>query len=153
MKFSRTAVYAIHAMAHIAEQDETQPVIGRKMAQRLDVPQGFLVRLLGTLARSELLRSIKGPNGGYNLGRPAKVITLLDIIEAAEGPIMGWADPISSPPDALDDKLQEVISAAAHGVRNALGRVTLVNLLGKRAARASRRPWQGNRVRVGGDRS
>jgi Rrf2 family protein len=130
MKLNRTAGYAVHVMVYIAQQGDGPPIIGHKAAKELSIPEGFLLRILVALSRARLLRSLKGPNGGYNLGRPAKTITLLDIIEAAEGPMVGSADPVSNPPDALDKKLQGLVQAATDGVRKELGRVTLTDLAG-----------------------
>ena len=105
MKLNRTATYAIHAATYIARAGNGQPIIGRDVAKDLGIPEGFLLRLLVAMSRAQLLRSFKGPNGGYFLGRPAKEITLLDIIEAVEGPLIGRADPTMKPPDALDNRL------------------------------------------------
>lgn len=131
MKLNRTAGYAIHALVHIARHEGNgHPAIGHMVAQETGIPEGFLLRLLVSMSRAGLLRSIKGPNGGYNLARPAKVITLLDVIEAVEGPVVATADPISRPPAALDKKLQAVAETATENVRKELGRVTLADLAG-----------------------
>jgi Rrf2 family protein len=136
MKLTRTAGYAIHAMAYIAREGNGKPIIGHVAAKELGIPEGFLLRLLVALSRAGLLRSMKGPNGGYNLAKTAKSITLLDIIEAVEGPIIGTADPASSTPSALDGKLQEVITAATDRVRKEFGRVTIAELsTGRKKAR------------------
>jgi Rrf2 family protein len=129
MKLNRTAGYAIHVMVYIARHnDDGRPTIGHVAAKELGIPEGFLLRILVALSRAGLLRSVKGPHGGYNLGKPAKTITLLDIIEAAEGPVTGQADPTSNPPGALDRKLLEVVIAATDSVRKAFKRVTVAEL-------------------------
>jgi Rrf2 family protein len=130
MKLNRTSGYAVHVLVYIAQHGNARPIIGHVAAKELGIPEGFLLRILVMLSRAGLLRSVKGPNGGYNLGKPAKAITLLDIIEAAEGPLLGRADPMSNPPNALDIKLQEVSAAATEDMRKELGRVTLAHLVG-----------------------
>jgi Rrf2 family protein len=131
MKLSRTAGYAIHALLYIARHNaDGRPIIGHAAAKELDIPQGFLLRLLVALSRAGLLRSVKGPNGGYNLARPAKAITLLDIIEAVEGPFIGRADPTKNPPDALDKRLEAVSAAATDSMRREFSRVTVADLAG-----------------------
>jgi Rrf2 family protein len=139
MKLTRTAAYAVHALVYIAGQDNGQPVVGHAAAAELRIPLGFFLRILVTLSRSGLLRSIQGPNGGYNLGKPAKTITLLDILEAVEGPLMGHADPASNPPGALDEKLLEVITAVTESVRKEFKRVTLADLAGGRKVASKQR--------------
>jgi Rrf2 family protein len=131
MKLSRTAAYAIHAMIHVARHNDGPPIIGRAAADELGIPVGFLLRIMVALSRARLLRSLKGPNGGYNLGRPAKSITLLDVMEAAEGPMVAYVDPMSSPPGALDKHLLEVVTATTNTVRKELSRVTVADLVGK----------------------
>lgn len=129
MKLTRTSGYAVHAMVHIAQRDGSgSPAIGHTVAKELAIPEGFLLRILVALSRAGLLRSIKGPNGGYNLARPAKNITLLDIIEAAEGPLAATADPVSNPPDSVDKKLQALTTAVTDAVRKEMSRITLVEL-------------------------
>ena len=130
MKLSRTAAYAVHAMVYMAQHPAGPLVVGHVAAKDLGIPGGFLFRILVALSRAGVLRSMKGPNGGYNLARPAKGITLLDIIEAAEGPILGQYDPTSSPPNALDKRLQAVADAAKESVRMKLASVTLADLVG-----------------------
>jgi Rrf2 family protein len=130
MKLSRTASYAVHGMVFIARRDDRPPVTGHVVAKELGIPESFLHRILVAMSRSGLVRSLKGPNGGYNLGKPAKAINLLDIIEAVEGPIIARVDPTASPLDGLDEKLQEVATAAADSMRKEFGRVTLAELVG-----------------------
>lgn len=132
MKLSRTACYAIHAAASIAREGNVRPIVGNIVAKELGLSQGFLLRILVALARAGLLRSFKGPNGGYSLARTTEMLTLLEIVEAAEGPIVGRADPTSSPPDALDSKVEKAATEAAERVRKELGRVTLADLVGGR---------------------
>jgi Rrf2 family protein len=130
MKLNRTAGYAIHVMVRIARHnDDGQPVRGHLAAKELGIPEGFLLRILASLARGRLLWSVKGPNGGYNLARAAKAITLLDIIEAVEGSIIGRVDPTASPLDGVDEKLQEVATAITDSVRKEFKRVTLAELV------------------------
>jgi Rrf2 family protein len=130
MKLSRTASYAVHGMVYIARKSNGQPVIGHAAAKEMGISVGFLLRLLVAMSRAGLLRSLKGPNGGYFLGRPAKAITLLDIIEAVEGPLIGRADPTVNPPDGLDKRLDEFSVAVADSVRKELSRVTVADLVG-----------------------
>src|SRR5436309_14174053 len=89
MKLSRTACYAIHAVVYMATQGPDQIIIGHRAAKVLGIPEGFLLRILVALSRAHVLWSVKGPNGGYRLARPAREISLLDVVEAVEGPMRG----------------------------------------------------------------
>jgi Rrf2 family protein len=128
MKLSRTASYAVHGMVYIARHDDGPPVTGHVAAKELGIPEGFLLRILVALSREGLLRSLKGPNGGYNLGKPAKTITLLEIVEAVDGQMQSYSEPVSQPPGGLDAKLNVATATATETVRKEFGRVTLAEL-------------------------
>jgi Rrf2 family protein len=136
MKLSRTACYAIHAVVFMAAQGPDRIVIGHRAAKTLGIPEGFLLRILVALSRARVLWSIKGPNGGYRLARPAKEITLLDVVEAVEGPIRGSI--LFTPGDSarsLDRRLEGVFEQATDVVRKHLQKVRIADLVGNHRAR------------------
>lgn len=129
MKLSRTACYAIRAITYIAREGDDAPIVGHEAAKELQLSGSFLLRILVAMSRAGLLHSIKGPNGGYRLARPVEKISLLDVVEAVEGPVRGASDPVSSRDGGrLDRKLAEVCDAAAEGFRYTLGSVSLAYL-------------------------
>ncbi|MGE3806679.1 MAG: Rrf2 family transcriptional regulator [Gemmataceae bacterium] len=132
MKLSRTACYAIHAVVHMAGQGD-QVVIGHKAAKTLGIPEGFLLRILVSLSRARVLWSIKGPNGGYRLARPAREISVLDIVEAVEGPVRG-SILFTANDDAkgVDRKLQSICEEVSDVIRKHLQRVRVSDLVAKR---------------------
>jgi DNA-binding IscR family transcriptional regulator len=82
-----------------------------------------------------LLRSVPGSGGGYRLGRPAARITLLEVVEAVDGPIRGEAPPAQARWPGLDSRLGAVCQAVADRVRRRLGEVRVSDLVGKTYAR------------------
>lgn len=143
MKLSRTACYAIRAITYIAREGEEAPIVGHEAAKDLQLSGSFLLRILVAMSRAGLLRSIKGPNGGYRLARSVDKISLLDVVEAVEGPVRGASDPVSSRDGGkLDRKLAEICDSAAEGFRHELASVSLAYLAdgsnGKRKAKARR---------------
>jgi DNA-binding IscR family transcriptional regulator len=75
------------------------------------------------------LKSVKGPNGGYSLARPPKDVTLLEVIEAVDGPVRGVAPPVGQGgAAALDRRLQQMCDEAAVLARERLARVTVAEL-------------------------
>jgi Rrf2 family protein len=129
MKLSRTACYAIRAVTYIARQGDEAPIVGHEAAKELQLSGSFLLRILVAMSRAGLLRSIKGPNGGYRLARPVEEISLLDVVEAVEGPVRGASDPVSSRDGGrLDKKLAEICDRAADGFREQLSSVSLAYL-------------------------
>lgn len=90
MKPPKTAIYAIKAMIYLAERDLAR---GRAMApchqiaEAGDMPERFLLQILRSLATAGLLRSSRGIEGGFGLARQPEEVTLLEIVEAVEGPV------------------------------------------------------------------
>jgi Rrf2 family protein len=87
LRVSRKIDYALRAMVHLASLAPGTVVPFRGIAREMDVPEDFLAKILKTLVDHGLVRSSRGPHGGYALGRPAAEISFLDVIEAAEGPV------------------------------------------------------------------
>ena len=85
---SQACKYGIRAMVYLA-QHESGSLLSRDIAHALHVPEYFLAKILQDLSRSRLLDSFKGRGGGFRLGRPADRITLLEVIEAIDGPNFG----------------------------------------------------------------
>lgn len=85
MIFSRSAEYAIRALAILGTRPPGEPALIRDIAREAHVPEPFLSKILQDLARRGLLRSNKGPHGGFRLAAPASEIPLLKIVEAVDG--------------------------------------------------------------------
>jgi Rrf2 family protein len=133
MKLSRMSSYAVRALVHLAGQETGWPVASHTIAQAKGMPERFLLKVLVALVRARILLSVKGPNGGYRLVRSAKDISLLEIVEAVDGPIRGDAPrEVDVDGGQLDRRLQAACDHAAEIVRAALGRVSVAELPGRR---------------------
>ncbi len=86
MEISKASAVAIHALAYIADSDDQTPLDVKEIARGLEMPRGYLAKTLQILSKNQLVYSRRGPRGGYLLGRIPENITLLNIIEAVEGP-------------------------------------------------------------------
>jgi Rrf2 family protein len=86
MKLTRSASYALGIMLRLVEHDSGEPMPAAAIARGCDFPPRFLYRILRLLVDAELLEGQSGPGGGYRLGRRPREISLLEIIEAVEGP-------------------------------------------------------------------
>jgi Rrf2 family protein len=96
------------------------------------IPVKFLPRLLKPLVSARVLLSRKGPGGGYRLARPAGKITVLEIVEAVDGPVRGqvpFTDVKKS--GTLDHRLQVICDQSADRVRRLLQAVTISDLVHK----------------------
>ncbi|WP_138429165.1 RrF2 family transcriptional regulator [Fodinibius saliphilus] len=84
--FSASCHYGLQAMFYIAlHSTEKNNVDLSEIAAEQSIPKHFLSKILQLLVKHKLLVSRKGPNGGYNLNRPADEISLLQIVEAIDG--------------------------------------------------------------------
>lgn len=80
---SQTAEYALRAMVCLTEEPELA-MTGAQVAQKTQVPPGYLHKIMKQLVQSELLTSQRGPSGGFRLARPCDEITLFDVIQAVD---------------------------------------------------------------------
>jgi Rrf2 family protein len=87
LRLTRASEYAIRAMIHIGSIPDGTAAQATEIAFRSEVPPSFAGKILNKLARGGILKSTRGIGGGYALAKPADAITLLDILEAIEGPI------------------------------------------------------------------
>lgn len=77
----------LHATAMVASGGGTDPITAHNIATKLDASEAHLSKVLQRLVKSGVLKSSRGPGGGFTLGKPAISITLLDIYESVEGPL------------------------------------------------------------------
>jgi Rrf2 family protein len=87
MQLTRAADYAVRVMVHLAGVPAGDRVTRMALAEQGDVPEAFLSKVLQSLTRAGLIVSHRGASGGYSLGGAGGAITLLEVVEALEGPI------------------------------------------------------------------
>jgi len=87
LRLTSAADYAILAMTHMACLSEGAVARRSDIVRAHGLPSSFLAKILQSLVKAGLLRSNRGVDGGFVLARPASEITLLDVIEAVEGPL------------------------------------------------------------------
>ena len=86
MRISERVDNAVRAMAELAAGDGT-PMKAETISRSQDISLKYLLDILRDLKRGELVRSKRGPDGGFSLSRPAKTISLADIFRAIDGPL------------------------------------------------------------------
>jgi Rrf2 family protein len=87
MELTRAADYGVRVMVHLATRPHGDRVKTAELARETDVSQVFLSKVIQRLSRSGLIQVARGKEGGVRLIRPAQEVTLLDVVEAMEGPI------------------------------------------------------------------
>lgn len=86
MQIPRKIEYALRAMINLADHPDGV-ASGAEIAEREQIPKYFLEKVIRELMHRGLVRSRRGPGGGYQLARDPASITFRDVIEAVEGPI------------------------------------------------------------------
>jgi Rrf2 family protein len=89
MKISRSVSYALVAVGYVAENQQDGHVLAARVSKEYGIPLEYLLKIMQQLVRANVLRSKRGPRGGFTLARDPKDISMLQIIEAINGPLMG----------------------------------------------------------------
>jgi Rrf2 family protein len=134
MKLTSASTYALHALAHMANEGEDRLVSSHAIAVAAGLPERYLLKVLRPLVSARILHSLKGPNGGYRLARPASQITLLNVIEAVDGPIRGMAPDVEATgkgSNRVTEQLVAVCDRTAELVRQRFRLVSVQDLIGK----------------------
>ena len=87
MKISRKADYALRAVVYISKQPPEKRNSINVIAESESVPRDFLAKILKELTRAEILKSYQGVHGGYQMGKAPTQVSVLDVIEAMDGPL------------------------------------------------------------------
>ena len=129
MRISERVDNAVRSMAELATA-EGESVKAEQIAERQDISLKYLLDILRDLKRAELVRSRRGPHGGFALSRPADTITLADVFRAIDGPLADVHDEslrgLSYPEPA--EQLPEVWMAIRASLRRVLETVTVADL-------------------------
>jgi Rrf2 family protein len=129
MRLSARVDYALRAVSELAAANAPRTVEQLSSAQ--SIPNKYLESILGELRRGGLLRSQRGPDGGYRLARPAAEISIADVIRALDGEL---ANVRGSRPENLEytgaaAPLQEVWIALRASERAILEGVSLAHVV------------------------
>lgn len=130
MRISERVDNAVRAMAELAVGG-SEPVKAEAISSHQDISLKYLLDILRDLKRAELVRSKRGPDGGFVLSRPASSITLADVFRAVDGPLADVHDEslrglsYSAPVEALP----RVWMAIRGSLRRVLETVTIADLV------------------------
>ena len=126
MNISSRCEYACRAVVELSSRAQTgSPLTAVYIAEQRGIPEKYLVHILLQLKRSGIVKSIRGSQGGYLMGRSPDDITLLDIVRAIDGEVL---DPLPVNDSAGRD-LKGAWKEIATGIEEVLGRVTVRELV------------------------
>ena len=88
MRFTSMFRYGLRALAVLAENYGKRPVTAKEISTQEDISPSFLEQLLAQLRRSGVIEGVRGPGGGFKLRKPPSEVTISEIVEALEGPVI-----------------------------------------------------------------
>ncbi len=137
MRLTTKGRYAVTAMLDLALHDEQGPVPLNEISRRQGISLSYLEQLFLRLRRGELVRSIRGPGGGYTLARPADRIAIAEVIEAVDESMDSTA---CGSAQGCDDEVQCLSHglwvALSEQIRGFLTGITLADVLARPGTQA-----------------
>ena len=122
------ATYGLIAAAHLAQNDGW--VSAKDVAAAYGLPAMCMSNAMSDMARANILRGKRGVSGGYALARPAKQISMLEIIEAAEGPFQNIMEMAGLTKDTpLAANMEKVCEQAISKAKDRLQKAKLSKLI------------------------
>jgi Rrf2 family protein len=132
MHVTAKADYAVRAVVELAGSAQDSPRKVDQVAQAQNIPVSFLENILTQLRSSGIVRSQRGPEGGYWLARPPEEVNLAQIIRAVEGPLVGVR---GQRPEEVEyagsaESLRQVWVALRANLRKVLEHVSVADVAG-----------------------
>jgi Rrf2 family protein len=87
MQITRQAEYALRTVLFLAKQETNQKVSTSRIAKEKNIPNSFLAKIISQLSIAGLIHTSRGAHGGVTLSKPAEKISMLDVVEAIDGPV------------------------------------------------------------------
>ena len=128
---SRTADYAVRAALALAEDGNGGGYVTiAEVADRMALPKTYTPQILGLLSRAGIAESKAGRGGGYRLARSAKRVSMLEVVEAAEGSLANERCTMRGGPCRWEDRcaVHDTWMKAAEALRRSLARTSLAQV-------------------------
>ncbi|MCE9650374.1 MAG: Rrf2 family transcriptional regulator [Parvibaculum sp.] len=142
MKLTTKGRYAVMAMADLARHGTGRPVALADIAQRQEISLSYLEQLFAKLRRGDLVKSVRGPGGGYLLAREADDIRIADVIVAVDEPIKATRCELGSPKGCMGQSSSRCIThdlweELSHQIHVFLSGVSLGDVVNGRVAKSA----------------
>jgi Rrf2 family protein len=133
VKLTSRSEYALLALVHLARNDGDGYLTVQSIADAQEIPPRFLEQILLALKRARYVRSLKGQGGGYALAKPAKSITLAEIVRLFDG-ALAPTESVSrffyeSTPIEKEKKLLRLFRKIRDEIANALEKTTIADVM------------------------
>ena len=132
LKLSKRGDYVVRSAICLAASYEAEaPKKLRQVSLEMGVPRTFVSQIMGDLVQADIATSYFGTNGGYRLARPPEKITLLEVVEAGEGPLDSDTCVLGDEPCKWESvcPLHETWTAATAAMKSELASTTLATLV------------------------
>ncbi len=130
MRVSRSVGYGLLAVGFIGQQKDKSIVLSSSISEKYKIPLEYLLKIMQSLVRANVLRSKRGPRGGFSLARPLTKITMLDVIEGVEGPLdVSLNLDEHAPRDKFAQKTETAYAKVIAGTKAAYKKVKLSDLV------------------------
>lgn len=144
MKLSTKGRYAVMAMVDLARHSGGKPVALGEIATRQEISLSYLEQLFGRLRRGGLVKSVRGPGGGYLLARPLDDTRISDIILAVDEPIKATRCKSGSSIGCQSDRSRclthDLWAELGNQIHLFLSAVSLLDVIEKRVLGSARMP-------------
>ncbi|MBX3379108.1 MAG: Rrf2 family transcriptional regulator [Phycisphaeraceae bacterium] len=125
---SQTVEYALIAMSFLASRKE-ESVTCAMISRNTRVPAGYLSKIMRDLVCAELVRSFRGPHGGFSLARGSETISLLEIVNAVEPIRRPESGPVEEPLRAAYRAVHQCLDGAVAQIERTFRQTTLSSVL------------------------
>lgn len=130
MRISRSTGYALLAVGYLAKHHGEGIVLSQNISKQYNIPLEYLLKILQQLVKANVLRSKRGPGGGFTLARSTKKINVIQIIEAVDGPMVSRLDLTGlTKRDKFSVKVEQVYDKAIAQARNVFEKTKLADLI------------------------
>lgn len=130
MKVSRSTSYAILALGYFAKHPGEGLILSNDISDKYHIPLEYLLKILQQLVRVGVLHSKRAPRGGFSLAKSLKKVSLLDVIEAVEGPMVSNLEVASlAPREKFGAKAEAVYNKALAQAKKVFAGAKMGNIL------------------------
>ena len=136
MRLSAAAELAIRGIMVLTQHHGEGPTTLDTICSEANLPKQYLTKIFGSLAKMNLITPIRGKHGGYMLARAPEAITLLEIVEAVEGPVvLNYCQHDPSQCDRVDCRIRPVWTELQDIIRTKLGAITMADAVAEKAVK------------------
>jgi len=131
MRVAKSTGYALLAVGYIARKQGAEGVVlAQAVSEKYGIPLEYLLKILQQLVRANVLRSKRGPRGGFSMAKSTQKITMLEVIEAVDGPLTGELNlPKRTKSDKYSAKVQQTYDNAISRARSICQKAKMATLL------------------------